>query len=153
LVIARAGPRLDALSKEFPDIVTFAADLSNTVEYERVADQVIRKYPRLHLLINNAAVQNTPTYLDDDFTYESISHEINVNFTAVCALSYLLLPALLQDSNDTVIANINSGLALAPKTNAAIYCASKAAMNTLSRSLSYQLEYECACDAGFFTSC
>jgi uncharacterized oxidoreductase len=39
-----------------------------------------------------------------------------------------------------VIAIINSGLALAPKTGSAVYCATKAAMNSFSQSLEYQLE-------------
>ena len=63
-----------------------------------------------------------------------------MNFTAVCSLSYLLLPMLLRANQRAVIANISSGLALAPKTNSAVYCATKAAMDAFSRSLSYQLE-------------
>ena len=36
--------------------------------------------------------------------------------------------------------NVNSGLALAPKTSSAVYCATKAALNSFSNSLGYQLE-------------
>ena len=35
---------------------------------------------------------------------------------------------------------MNSGLAIAPKTGSAIYCATKSAMDSFSRSLGYQLE-------------
>ncbi|MCG7923246.1 MAG: SDR family NAD(P)-dependent oxidoreductase [Candidatus Thiodiazotropha lotti] len=140
LVIARPSTRLEALQKEFPEIEVYPADLSNPLEYESVADQIIKDHKHIDVLINNAAVQYTPTYLDDDFSYDTIQPEIHLNFTAVCSLSYLLLPALLREDKQTVIANINSGLALAPKTHSAIYCATKAAMDIFSQSLSYQLE-------------
>ncbi len=140
LVIARPGPRLEALAQEFTEIDTYPADLSNPESYQIVAEQIIKDHTYIDVLINNAAIQYTPTYLDDDFSYDSIQTEIHLNFTAICSLSYLLLPALLRDDKQTVIANINSGLACAPKTNSAIYCASKAAVDVFSQSLGYQLE-------------
>ncbi|WP_456417579.1 SDR family NAD(P)-dependent oxidoreductase [Thiolapillus sp.] len=82
---------------------------------------------------------STISFLDDDFNYHEIEKEINLNLTCVCALSYLLLPALIHEEK-SVILNINSGLSLAPKTSSAVYCATKAALNIFSQSLSYQLE-------------
>ncbi|MEN8232700.1 MAG: SDR family NAD(P)-dependent oxidoreductase, partial [Thermodesulfobacteriota bacterium] len=84
-------------------------------------------------------MQHTPTFLDDEFKYENIAHEITLNFTSVCSLTYLLLPALLHQ-NKAVILNVNSALALTPKTSSAIYCATKGALNIFSQSLRYQLE-------------
>ena len=91
------------------------------------------------MLINNAAVQYTPHFLDDDFRFETIKREIDINLTSVCTLIYLLMPNLLQCS-PSMILNMNSGLALAPKTGSAVYCATKGALNILSQSLQYQLE-------------
>ncbi|MGD2167653.1 MAG: SDR family NAD(P)-dependent oxidoreductase, partial [Gammaproteobacteria bacterium] len=82
---------------------------------------------------------HTPTFLDQDFSYESIYSEIGVNFMAVCSLTCLLLPALMHD-RDAAIVNVNSGLALVPKKASAVYCATKAAVNVFSQSLRYQLE-------------
>ena len=141
LVVARKSPRLDALKVEFPSIEIYPADLSKPQDYETLADSIIKDHGHIDVLINNAAVQNTPIYLSDTFSYDSIIPEINLNFTAVCALSYLLLPALLDDKNETIIANINSGLALAPKTESAIYCATKGGINLFSQSLYYQLKH------------
>ena len=140
LVIARPGPRLEALAQEFAGVELYPADLSQPQEYEAVAERIGQQHRHIDVLINNAASQHTPTYQDDDFSYGAIAPEINLNLTAVCSLSYLLLPMLLRANQRAVIANINSGLALAPKTNSAVYCATKAAMDAFSRSLSYQLE-------------
>lgn len=140
VAIARPSAKLDALSDEFPSCDTYPADLAIPDNYQAVGDRIMRNHPHIDILFNNAAVQHTPTYLDDDFAYETILYEIHLNFAAVCALSYLLLPALLDDKREAVIAIINSGLALAPKTGSAVYCATKAAMNSFSQSLEYQLE-------------
>ena len=140
LVLSRPGPRLDALRERYPDVHTLPVDLSDPRQVETVADSILDRFPEVDALIHNAAVQRTPRFLDDDFAYEAMVPEIHLNLTAVCSLSYLLLPALIQDGRQTVIANINSGLALAPKTDSAVYCATKAAMDSFSRSLGYQLE-------------
>ena len=141
LVVARQSPRLETLQAEFPSIDIYPADLSKPKEYEALADRIIKDHSHIDVLINNAAVQNTPTYLSDEFSYDSMIPEIHLNFTSVCALSYLLLPALLNEKREAVIVNINSGLALAPKTGSAIYCATKGGMNVFSQSLGYQLEH------------
>ena len=140
LVIAREGPRLQKLSQDFPDVEVYGADLSVPSEYKAVADKMTRSYSSIDILINNAAVQYSPTFLDDDFVYETIEKEVHVNFIALCALSYLLLPGLLQGSKASAIVNVNSGLALSPKTSSAVYCATKAAVDSFSKSLQYQLE-------------
>ncbi|ALT00319.1 SDR family oxidoreductase [Lacimicrobium alkaliphilum] len=140
LVIARAGARLDNLKREFPALHTYAADLGNPDIYPALCQRIVDEHPQIDLLINNAAVQYTPTFLDDDFDYRSIAREITLNFTAICALTHWLLPALLHSNQLSRIVNINSGLALAPKTQSAIYCATKAALASFSQSLGYQLE-------------
>ncbi len=140
IVVARPGLRLSKLTQQFQGVETHPADLAQPIEYESVADQIIKQHQHIDLLINNAAIQNTPTYIDDGFCYDSIKSEVQVNFAAVCCLSYLLLPALLERCQGAAILNINSGLALAPKTHAAVYSATKAAVNTFSQALAYQLE-------------
>ena len=91
------------------------------------------------LLINNAAVQFTPGFVDKDFDFNAIQTEITVNFTAVAWLTSLLLPVLTAGESGAIV-NISSGLALYPKTNSAVYCATKAAIHSFSQSLRYQLQ-------------
>jgi len=139
IVVSKNMDKLDNLSKEFKGIVTYQADLSNLEEIEIVANTILKNFKSIDVLINNAAVQYTPTFLDDKFDYNTISKEINLNFTSVCSLTYKLLPSLLNSAK-AVILNVNSGLALAPKTTSAIYCATKGALNVFTQSLRYQLE-------------
>ncbi|PCJ83543.1 MAG: short-chain dehydrogenase [Thiotrichaceae bacterium] len=139
IVISRDSTKINALAKKFNGVVTIQADLSNLKEVETIADSIVKRFESIDVLINNAASQHTPTFLDNEFDYESISKEITLNFTSVCCLSYLLLPALLHEKK-SVILNMNSGLGLAPKTSSAIYCGTKGAINIFSQSLRYQLE-------------
>lgn len=140
VVIARTGPRLEAAARECANVQTYGANLADMSQCEQVADLIVKNHPNIDVLINNAAIQYPATMLDKDFNLDSISHEINLNFTAVCTLTALLLPSLLQAPHGGMIVNMNSGLALAPKTGSAVYCACKAAMHSFSQSLRYQLE-------------
>jgi len=139
IVLSRSSSKLNALSEAFNDVITYPVDLANLKDIEVTADAIVKKFGSIDLLINNAASQHTPTFLDDDFCYESIAKEVNLNFTSICCLSYLMLPALLHESK-SVILNINSGLGLVPKTSSAVYCGTKGALNLFSQSLGYQLE-------------
>ncbi|MEM7360415.1 MAG: SDR family NAD(P)-dependent oxidoreductase [Pseudomonadota bacterium] len=139
LVLSRSGALPEQVAQAHPRIQCMSVDIANKVALEESVDRIARRYRTLDILINNAAVQYTPHFNADDFEFDSIQHEIDVNFTAVCHLSYLCLPLLSKESR-SIILNINSGLALAPKTSSAIYCAGKSAMDAYSRALSYQLE-------------
>lgn len=139
IVISRSLPKLKVLEKEFGGVAIYQADLSDLKDVESTADRIVKNYESIDILINNAASQHTPAFLDDDFNYEGISGEVTLNFTSICCLTYLLLPALLHESK-SVILNVNSGLGLVPKKSSAVYCGTKGALNIFTQSLRYQLE-------------
>ena len=139
IVVSKNTNKLNELSRKFDGITTYQADLSKTGDTETIADIIVKRYESIDILINNAAVQHSATFIDEEFRYESISYEIALNFTSICSMTYLLLPALLHKEK-AIIMNVNSGLGLTPKTSSAIYCATKGALNIFSQSLRYQLE-------------
>ncbi len=139
IVISKNTNKLNELSRKFNGITTYQADLSKIGDTETIADIIVKRYESIDILINNAAVQQSTTFIDEKFRYESISYEIALNFTSICSMTYLLLPALLHKEK-AIIMNVNSGLGLTPKTSSAIYCATKGALNIFSQSLRYQLE-------------
>ncbi|MEM7216251.1 MAG: SDR family NAD(P)-dependent oxidoreductase [Pseudomonadota bacterium] len=139
-VVARPSSGLEKLRRDFDGVRILEADLADLKSVEKAADQLIKTGMEIDILINNAAVQHAPHFLDDDFRFETIKREIDINFTSVCTLIYLLLPGLIKEEQSTIL-NVNSGLALAPKTGSAVYCATKGALNIFSQSLRYQLEH------------
>jgi short-subunit dehydrogenase involved in D-alanine esterification of teichoic acids len=143
-IIARNENKINKLQKKYPNIITLKADLMKLYEVEAVAENLCSQTSNIDVLINNAAIQYTPSFSDNDFTLNSINDEISVNLTSLCSLCYLLLPLLNTShstvSKNTAILNVNSGLALAPKKSSAVYCATKSAVDSFSKSLRLQLE-------------
>lgn len=139
IVISRKGQLTDAQLQNSQSIELHHADIGEKAALESVIDRIQREHSKLDVLINNAAIQNTPEFIEDDFNYDGIESEVNINFTAICHLTYSCLP-LLQASDNGVIMNVNSGLAIAPKQGSAIYCATKSALHSFSTSLRYQLQ-------------
>jgi len=140
IVVAKDKKKLDKLLDDFDNISIYQADLSIMDDISNVSNKIMDDFEFIDVLINNAAIQYSPVFFDADFEYETIEKEITVNFTAVCSLTYVCLPLLLK-SKDGIILNVNSGLALTPKTTSAVYCATKGAINIFTQSLRNQLEY------------
>lgn len=137
VVLARETPRSARLQAEAPNIEVVHLDLSDPEAVQAVGHD-LADGAAPDGLINCAALQNTARIAAPEFDLASIRREIDINLTAVCLLSALLLPALLS-REAAFIMNINSGLGLVPKTESAVYCATKGALNIFTQSLRNQL--------------
>lgn len=139
VAVARNQDKLKALQHELPSVTAMPCDLKVKEDVIDLVRKVEDDGFQVSVLINNAAIQNTPFLTDPDFDFDGIEREITTNFTAVAWLTALLLPALSRNRQDGAVVNISSGLALYPKTSSSVYCATKAAVHSLSQSLRYQL--------------
>ncbi|WP_298302604.1 SDR family NAD(P)-dependent oxidoreductase [uncultured Erythrobacter sp.] len=91
-------------------------------------------------LINCGAVQFLPLFGADDFDHSSIAKEIAINFISPAELISGLLEGMSQRPEAFVL-NVNSGLGIVPKRESAIYCATKAGLDNLTRGLRAQLSH------------
>lgn len=139
IVLARSEGRLEAMAARAPNLHTYPCDLADRNQVEQVLETVLKEHDPIDVLINNAAIQNTPAFTSDEFEFDGIAREITTNLTAPAWLIALLLPTALRRSAPLLIVNISSGLAFYPKSSSAVYCATKAALHSLSQSLRYQL--------------
>lgn len=139
IIVGRDVSKLESAQKAIPELAIHACDIG--VEEQRVllAEWLKAEYPELSVLINNAGIQYHARFDQDPPSLDAIHHELEINFVAVVRLCSLLIPMLSLRSEAAII-NLSSGLAIAPKSGAAIYCATKAAVSTFTRSLRYQLE-------------
>lgn len=137
VVLARRSERSDNLQTELPDIELLDIDLSCLNDIAAAAEALVSGGP-IHGLINCAAVQFTPVFTSPDFDLASIRREIDINLVAPCELTALLLPSLLQ-VDEAFIMNVNSGLGLVPKSESAVYCATKGGLNIFTKALRNQL--------------
>lgn len=139
IAVGRSADKLDALMQDLEGAFAIRCDLTSKSSIIALAQRIERDDLPVSVLINNAAVQYTPRFTDADFSFDSIEAEIATNFTSIAWLTALMLPRLIQRPTAAAIVNMSSGLAYYPKSSSALYCASKAALHSLSQSLRYQL--------------
>ena len=93
------------------------------------------------MLINNAGTQTEVDALAPP-DWPLLRRELEVNLAAPIHLIHLLLPSLAargSSSDPSVIVNVTSGLALAPKAASAPYCATKAGLRSYTKALRWQI--------------
>lgn len=139
IVASSSQQNLDKLQREFPNIQTIVCDLGDFNSVKRLIDKCFENHQDINILINNAAIQYNYDWQTEKDGYYKIEHETRVNFISPMQLIYGLLPLLVSKPNGAII-NVSSGLVLAPKKSSPIYCATKAALHNMSKSLRYQLE-------------
>ncbi|NDV98323.1 SDR family oxidoreductase [Salipiger sp. PrR002] len=125
----KLGPRFDGLE----------ADLGDPEIPRGVVNWVADAHPDCSVLINNAAVMSYPLLTDGSNHDVGIEEEVQINMIAPMQIATALLPRLAAQKGARIV-NVTSGLAVAPKTDAPIYCATKAGMRSFTRSLRYQAE-------------
>lgn len=140
VIIAGRDPRkLEAACAEVKELIAIPCDISKEEQRLSLVSEVAERYPQLTMLINNAGIQFQSRFDSNPPSLEAIHEEMETNFVAAVRLIALMIPNLLKQPEAGII-NMSSGLAIAPKAGAPIYCASKAALSAFSRSLRYQLE-------------
>ncbi|WP_394619637.1 SDR family oxidoreductase [Lentzea sp. JNUCC 0626] len=141
VAVGRDRKLLEDLATEHGEVHPWPLDLADPNAVDAFVTAVADKHPDLSIVINNAGVQTLTDFLcdDPDTLRPKLRQEIAINFDAVVALSTGLLP-YVRRHHTAAIVNITSGLALAPKKSAPVYCATKAAVRTFSRALRYQCQ-------------
>ncbi len=139
IVSGRNAQKLEAAQREHPAIVPFPCDIASDPDQGHLVENIIRKYPNLNILINNAGIQYSYDFSDTKNHTDLIEREVITNFLAQVKLTDRLLPFLLRQPRAAIV-NVTSALAVAPKQSAPVYCATKAAMHSFTKGLRYQLE-------------
>lgn len=139
IITGRDKEKLVKIQKDFPEIYIFTGDLTHKNTLEELVSLIKQNYLDLNILINNAAVQYNYHFIEESNFLDKIDYEIGINLSLPMKLTALLLPIILKNKNSAVV-NVSSGLFIAPKKSASVYCASKAAIHSFSKTLRYQLE-------------
>ena len=138
IICGRREERLKQIAGQYPEVVTRVCDVADTAQRESFAEWVLQNYPETNVLINNAGLQlvvdlTKPVHL------ERIHNEVEINFVAPIHLSSLFAKHLSAKKQSAII-NISSGLAFVPIAFMPVYCATKAAIHSITMSLRYQLK-------------
>jgi len=135
IVTGRNPAALEQARAELPGLVAEQADMADLPALAALAG----RHPEVNVLVNNAAVQYNYDLADPGRGVGLIEEELAINLLGPLRLTKLLLPRLLARESAAIV-NVSSGLGIVPKQSAPVYCASKAALHSFTRSLRWQLE-------------
>jgi len=138
IICGRRQNRLTEIEQKHPGILTRICDVADSNDREELANWVITNHPGVNILINNAGVQLL-TDLTKPVDLTRVNSEVATNFIAPVHLSSLFAKHLATKKEAAII-NISSGLAFVPLAFMPVYCATKAAIHSLTLSLRYQLK-------------
>ncbi|HEV7370108.1 SDR family oxidoreductase [Arenibaculum sp.] len=137
----RAGDLADRLAAAGADHVVAACDVADHAQVDAMVADARGRFGRIDVLVNNAGVVE-PIGMIADTDPGQWRHSLMVNLAG----PYHLVRAAIGDlaaTGDGVVVNVSSGAAHAPKEGWSAYCAGKAGLAMLTRSI--DLEYR---DAG-----
>lgn len=117
------------------EAVVIEADLADRLTPGRVAEIVASEFGVLDILVNNAAAAvRVPTL---EMTEESLDDILNVNVRNLLMLTAKLIPLMLQSGGGSIV-NLSSLSGLLGTPSRAAYCASKSAIDGITRSLAQE---------------
>ncbi len=133
----RQTEALGSMASRYPRLSVRQCDVSDESQRRELAAWVARELPAVNVLVNNAGIQLV-TDLTREVDLDRVRAEVETNFTAPVHLSSLFAP-LLRGKDGATIINISSGLAFSPLALMPIYCATKAAVHSMTLSLRRQV--------------
>ncbi|MBS1687629.1 MAG: SDR family NAD(P)-dependent oxidoreductase [Bacteroidetes bacterium] len=137
IVCGRREDRLKQLGEKYPGMITKICDVSVTDQRKELAAWVIKEYPETNIIMNNAGIQLTCD-MTQEVDLDRVYAEVDTNLIAPLHIASLFAPHL-KTKQDAAIINISSGLAFVPLAFMPVYCATKAAIHSLTLSLRHQL--------------
>ncbi len=110
------------------------ADLSNPAEIQPLVDAALQRFGKLDILVNNAGVYKVDSL--ETITPDSFDEHYNLNVRGLLLATQAAARVLPEGG---VIVNISSGMAKSPYPTVHVYCSTKGAVDTLTRSLGMEL--------------
>lgn len=138
IICGRRRERLVAAKERVPELAVRVCDVSKPASRRALAQWITSKFGDLNILVNNAGIQRAVDFRKGPRDLPDADEEVATNLVAPIHLSALLIPHL-RCRKQAAIVNISSGLAFTPLAAVPVYCATKAAVHSLSLSLRFQL--------------
>jgi uncharacterized oxidoreductase len=142
IICGRREGRLIEAQRSLPGVHIRACDLSQAAKRRELYDWITANYPALNVLVNNAGIQRRIDFRQGTAGLLGGEDEIEINLQAPVHLSALFIPHLMKQ-REAALVMVSSGLGFIPISIMPVYCATKAALHSLSWSLRHQLRQTC----------
>ena len=114
----------------------FQADISKTSDCYKLVNQVLDSFGNVDILVNNAGIFIPQSITET--TEKDWDNQLDTNLKSCFFLTQAVLPNMKKNSYGKII-NVSSSFGLVGHINAGAYCASKAGLLNLTRSMCIEL--------------
>ena len=136
---AAAEAVVDCVINEGVQAIALQGDVSQEKDCRRIVDQTIEKFGRLDILINNAGTTTFVPHHDLEGLTEDIWHQtLGVNLMGAFFMTRAGA-AHLREAESGVVVMTSSIASVSANGSSIAYCASKAGMNSLTKTLAKTL--------------
>ncbi|MBI4058116.1 SDR family oxidoreductase, partial [Candidatus Microgenomates bacterium] len=127
---------VEEIKTEGGEAIAIQADVADRKQTEMMIHQVVKKWKRIDVLINNAGVLAYKEF--NQTTPEEIDWQIDVNLRGLTHLTHSILPIMKKQKNG-VIVNISSGAGKKGEGIMAVYSATKFAVIGFTQGLAQEI--------------
>jgi NAD(P)-dependent dehydrogenase (short-subunit alcohol dehydrogenase family) len=129
--VAEGTALAESIKKEGGEATFIKLDVTNEGEWKEVIGEVIKKYGKLNILVNNAGVSLAKTI--QDTSLDEWNWLMDTNSTGVFLGTKYAIEAMKNNGEPCSIINISSTAAIVGEAHLAAYCASKGAVRSLTK--------------------
>lgn len=115
--------------------LAICGDVAKHSDANRMVQETVEKFGRLDILVNNAGVFRSGPL--ETVTDETVDLLIDVNLRGIISLTRAAIPELRKTRGSII--NVSSALAIKGSSDCAVYSATKAAVEGLTRALAVEL--------------
>ncbi len=141
ILVSRNKEKLDRTASQVAGwskrSISIACDVSNPAQVKKMVEDVITKFKKVDILINNAGYGMYKSLHDSSI--DEIRDQINTNYYGVVTCTKEVLPFMIKQQSGSIV-NISSIVGKVAFGNFNAYCASKFAVAGMSESLWYELK-------------
>jgi uncharacterized oxidoreductase len=139
IITGRDQGKLDVSKAKLGTVHVMQSDVSDPRAISALYEKVIREFPALNVLINNAGIMRKINLQDGSGDLLDITREIETNLNGpIRMVKQFLLH--LKKQKEAAIINVSSGLAFVPFPISPIYSATKAGLHAYTQALRVQLK-------------
>ena len=139
---AQAEGVVKDLEKHQVGAAAFACDVTKCNQVQAMVDDVVKRFGRLDILINDAAYNKSIPFKDlDNLTYEEWTKIIDINLTGPMLLHKAVGPVMKKQGSGRIV-NISSVAGLGPTGSSIAYAVSKAGLIHLTKCMAVALAPE-----------
>ncbi|MDQ2832401.1 MAG: SDR family NAD(P)-dependent oxidoreductase [Acidobacteriota bacterium] len=139
IISGRRKAHLAATTAANPGMDSIELDITDTTSIARASAELLAKYPKLNVLINNAGIMeidDASGALDDALIVSTIT----TNLMGPLRLTSALVEHLKQQESAAILI-VSSVLGFTPMAMTAIYSSTKAALHSYAQSLRFKLRH------------